>query len=143
MDPPFWRWILSWNLLTVRAEALSKCKREACVKVRVADDKPLIPPVAIVSLNRARVVVLETATADDAMDIIDREMTQFLFTDIQMPGQLFEVDIAHTVHQPFPDTGMVVISGRLTPTDTDPPNAQSYIYDDIARRFKALGWYSI
>jgi hypothetical protein len=59
------------------------------------------------------------------MDIIDREMTQFLFTDIQMPGQLFEVDIAHTVHQPFPDTGMVVVSGRLTPTDTHPPpNAQ-------------------
>ena len=43
--------------MTVRAEALSKCKREACVKVRVADDKPLIPPVAIVSLNSTSMTI--------------------------------------------------------------------------------------
>jgi two-component system cell cycle response regulator CpdR len=113
-------------------------------KVLVVEDEPMIRLAAIDALEEAGFVVLEAATADDAMNIIDAHTIQFLFTDIQMPGQLSGVELAHVVHQRFPDAGIVVVSGRLTSADIDlPPNAQfvskPYVFDDIAKRLKALG----
>ena len=85
--------------------------------------------------------VLETASADDAMDIISEQTIHFLFTDIQMPGS--GIDLAHAVYKRFPDAGIVVVSGRLTPSDINlPPNAQfvskPYMFDDIACRLKSM-----
>ncbi|CAN7701583.1 response regulator [Rhizobium sp. LjRoot98] len=112
-------------------------------KVLVVEDEPLIRLTAIGALEDAGFTVLEAGSADDAMDIISEEAIHFLFTDIQMPGVLSGVDLAHEVHQRFPDAGILVVSGRLTPADFDlPPNAQfvskPYRFDDIARRLKSM-----
>lgn len=113
-------------------------------KVLVVEDEPLIRLAAIDVLEDAGFVVIEAANADVAMNIIAAETIQFLFTDIQMPGHLSGVNLAHQVHQRFPDAVIVVVSGRLTSAEIDlPPNAQfvskPYVFDDIARRLKALG----
>jgi two-component system cell cycle response regulator CpdR len=112
-------------------------------KVLVVEDEPLIRLTAIDALEDAGFSVLEAASADDAMDIINEETINFLFTDIQMPGVLSGVDLAHAVYKRFPDAGIVVVSGRLTPSDIDlPPNAQfvakPYMFADIARRLKSM-----
>jgi YesN/AraC family two-component response regulator len=112
-------------------------------KVLVVEDETLIRLTAIDALEDAGFTVLEAASADDAMDIINEKSIHFLFTDIQMPGILSGVDLAHAVHRRFPEAGIIVASGRLSPADLNlPPNAQfvakPYEFADITRRLKTM-----
>lgn len=112
-------------------------------RVLVVEDEPLIRLAAIDALEDSRFTVLDAASADAAMDIIGEEAIHFLFTDIQTPGVHTGVDLAHAVHLRFPDAGIVVVSGRLTPADIQlPPNAQfvskPYMFEDIVRRLRSI-----
>ena len=96
-------------------------------KVLVVEDEVLIRLTLIDALEDAGFEVIETGTADDGFELINEHSIHFLFTDIQMPGKLSGVDLAHAVAVRFPDAGIVVASGRLTTADIDlPPSAVFY-----------------
>lgn len=94
--------------------------------VLVVEDEPLIRLTLIDALEDAGFMVLEAGTADEALDIINDKTINLLFTDIQMPGENSGLDLAHAVADRFPEAGIVIASGRLTPADVDLPASAEF-----------------
>jgi YesN/AraC family two-component response regulator len=112
-------------------------------KVLVVEDEVLIRLTIIDALEDAGFEVVEAATADDAVEIINEQTIHLLFTDIQLPGRLSGIDLAHAVSQRYPNAGIIVASGRLTSGDIDlPPEAtffsKPYDLSKIVDRLNAL-----
>ncbi|MGA1805331.1 response regulator [Rhizobium sp. HT1-10] len=111
--------------------------------VLVVEDDVLIRLTVIDALEDAGFEVIEAGSADEALEILNEQTIHLLFTDIQMPSMLSGVDLANSVATRFPNAGIVVASGRLTPTDINlPPTAEFYSkpYDlaIIVTRLKAM-----
>lgn len=111
--------------------------------VLVVEDEPLIRLTLIDALEDAGFKVIEAETADEAMDLISEHTVHLLFTDIQMPGELTGIDLAHVVAERFPNAGIIVASGRLTPDDIDLPASaeffsKPYDFSSIVTRLHAL-----
>ncbi len=66
-------------------------------RVFVVEDEPLIRLTIIDALEDARFDVVEASNADEAVRVFDGQTIHFLFTDIQMPSHLSEVDLAQAV----------------------------------------------
>lgn len=112
-------------------------------KVLVVDDEVLIRMMVTDALEDAGFEVIEAGTVDEALDKIDDGTIHFLFTDIQMPGLLTGVDLAHEVAARFPHAGIVVASGRITPGEIDLPSSaqffsKPYDLDLIVARFESM-----
>ena len=112
-------------------------------KVLVVEDEVLIRLAIIDALEDAGFEVVEAGSADDAIEIMNEQTIYLLFTDIQMPGKLSGVDLAHAVSRRFPDAGIIVASGRLTPADINLPDAaeffsKPYNFAEIIARLNAL-----
>ena len=112
-------------------------------RVLVVEDEAMIRLTIIDALEDAGFEVIEAASADDAIEILNEQTIHFLFTDVQMPGRLSGIDLAHVVAQRFPDAGIIVASGRLTPSDVDLPKtaeffSKPYTFSDIVARLNAL-----
>lgn len=113
-------------------------------RVLVVEDEALIRLTVIDALEDAGFEVIEASTADDAAEIINEHTIHFLFTDIQMPGELSGVDLAHLVSERFPEAGIIVASGRLIPSDVNlPADAQffskPYEFATLVDRLKKFG----
>lgn len=65
---------------------------------------------------------VEAVDADEAVAILaSRSDIALLFTDIQMPGQMDGLMLAHAVHERWPQIKIILVSGKLTPTAVDIP----------------------
>jgi len=66
--------------------------------------------------------------ADDALAILEsRSDIDLLFTDIQMPGTMDGLKLAHAVHARWPSIKIMLVSGQVTPTNTErPANSRFY-----------------
>lgn len=111
--------------------------------VLVVEDEPLIRLMLIDALEDAGFSVIEAGTADEALDIITDRTIHLLFTDIQMPGKSSGVDLAHAFADRFPQAGILIASGRLTPADVElPPSAEffakPYDLDQVISRLEQL-----
>lgn len=117
-------------------------------KVLVVDDEVLIRMSVIDALENAGFEVVEAGTADQALEMLDNEAIHFLFTDIQMPGQLTGVDLANEVAARFPEAGIIVASGRVTPGEIELPSSaqffsKPYDLDLVVAQFKAMSCNSL
>lgn len=112
-------------------------------KVLVVEDEVLIRLTLVDALHEAGFDVVDTGSADDALEIMNEQTIHLLFTDIQLPGKLTGVDLAQMVAERFPDAGIIVASGRIRPTDADLPTgakffAKPYRFDQIIASLKAM-----
>ena len=112
-------------------------------RILVVEDEVLIRMTVTDALEDSGFEVIEAGSADEAMEKMDDGAIHLLFTDIQMPGRLTGVDLAHEVAARFPEAGIVVASGRIMPCDIDlPPLARFYSkpYDlkQIVAGFEAM-----
>lgn len=94
------------------------------------------------ALEDAGLDVVEASNADEADRIIAGHTIHFLFTDIQLPGRLSGVNLAHAVAERFPEAGIIVASGRIRPEDIDLPAdahffAKPYNFDNVVSRLNA------
>src|SRR5205807_1558866 len=65
---------------------------------------------------------VEAVNADDALAILEsRSDIELLFTDIQMPGSIDGLHLAHAVHARWPRIKIILVSGQLNLTDSDKP----------------------
>ena len=112
-------------------------------RVLVVEDEPLIRLTIVDALEDAGFEVVEAESADEGLELLNDQTIHLLFTDVQTPGKLSGADLARALTLRFPDAGIVVVSGRLTPNDIDlPPAAEffskPYDFDKIVARLKAL-----
>ena len=65
---------------------------------------------------------VEAVNADEAIAILEsRSDISLLFTDIQMPGSMDGLKLAHAVHDRWPAIKIILVSGQVKPSDAERP----------------------
>jgi two-component sensor histidine kinase/CheY-like chemotaxis protein len=91
-------------------------------KVLVVEDEMLLRMRAVDIVEDAGFIPIEAVNADEALAILEsRSDVDLLFTDIQMPGSMDGLKLAHAVHERWPFIKIILVSGKLTPTDSERP----------------------
>ena len=90
--------------------------------VLVVEDEMLLRLRAVDMVEDAGFTPVEAMGADEAVAILEsRSDIALLFTDIQMPGGMDGLGLAHAVHERWPPIKIILVSGRLQPASVDIP----------------------
>jgi two-component sensor histidine kinase len=91
-------------------------------KVLVVEDEMVLRMRAADLVEDAGFCPVEAVNADEAMAILEsRSDIALLFTDIQMPGSMDGLKLAHAVHTRWPAIKIVLVSGHVKPSDAERP----------------------
>ena len=84
---------------------------------------------AVYFLTDAGFVVLEAGHAAEALELLERCAGQVhvLFTDVNMPGDLDGLGLAHLVAERWPWIRVLVTSGRAHPHHTHLPEGSRFV----------------
>src|SRR3981189_3371935 len=115
-------------------------------KVLVGEDEMMRRMRAVDIVEDAGFTPIEAVNADEALAILEsRSDIELLFTDIQMPGSMDGLKLAHAVHERWPSIKIILVSGQLTPTEADKPTNSRFfgkpleVKQMIAERQKMIG----
>ncbi len=90
--------------------------------VLVVEDEMLLRMRAVDMVEDAGFTPVEAVDADEAVAILEsRSDIALLFTDIQMPGGMDGLKLAHAVHKRWPPIKIILVSGQLRPENIDIP----------------------
>jgi CheY-like chemotaxis protein len=94
------------------------------IAVLVVEDEPLVRTIVALTLEDAGYKVYEPANADQALGLLSEcEDIRVLFTDVDMPGSMDGLELAHYAHS-FRSVWILVTSGRRRVALRElPPNA--------------------
>ena len=77
---------------------------------------------AVDIVEDAGFTAVEAVSADEALAILEaRSDISLLFSDIQMPGTMDGLKLAHAVHDRWPAIKIILVSGQIKLTDADKP----------------------
>ena len=95
--------------------------------VLVVEDELMLRMRAVDIVEDAGFIPIEAVNADEAIEILEsREDISLLFTDIQMPGSMDGLRLAHLVHSRWPHIKIILVSGQIAVTDADKPEASRF-----------------
>jgi CheY-like chemotaxis protein len=96
--------------------------------VLVVEDEMLLRMRAVDMVEDAGYTSVEAVDADEAVAILEsRSDIALMFTDIQMPGSMDGLTLAHTVHKRWPPIKIILVSGQLKLANVDiPANSRFY-----------------
>lgn len=101
--------------------------------VLVVEDEMLLRMRAVDMVEDAGYTCVEAVDADQAMAILEsRSDIALLFTDIQMPGQMDGLGLAHAVHERWPPIKIILASGQLKLTTADIPADSQFFGKPLA-----------
>jgi CheY-like chemotaxis protein len=112
--------------------------------VLVVEDEPLVRLSAADMIEDLGYAVIEAASADEAMSILEsRDDITIVFTDVNMPGSMDGLKLAHVIRHRWPPVHLVVASGRHRISNEELPLrgrflSKPYQYSDIARTLQQL-----
>ena len=90
--------------------------------VLVVEDEMLLRMRAVDMVEDAGFTSVEAVDADEAVAILEsRSDIALLFTDIQMPGSMDGLKLAHAVHARWPPIKIILVSGQLKLANIDIP----------------------
>jgi CheY-like chemotaxis protein len=90
--------------------------------VLVVEDEMLLRMRAVDMVEDAGYTPVEAVDADEAVAILEsRSDIALLFTDIQMPGSMDGLKLAHAVHERWPPIKIILVSGQLKLANADIP----------------------
>jgi CheY-like chemotaxis protein len=94
--------------------------------ILIVEDEPLLRMLAVELVEEAGFVALEAADADEAIALLEsRPDISLLFTDINMPGSMDGLKLAHAVRDRWPPVKILLVSGHVPPWQADlPPNSR-------------------
>jgi len=94
--------------------------------VLIVEDEPLLRMLAVEVVEEAGFVALEAGDADEAVALLEvRSDIALVFTDIDMPGSMDGLKLAHAVRDRWPPIKILVVSGHIRPRQSDlPPNSR-------------------
>src|ERR1700674_2110137 len=88
---------------------------QPAAKVLVVEDEMMLRMRAVDIVEDAGFTPIEAVNGDDAFAILEsRSDIDLLFTDIQMPGTMDGLKLAHAVHERWPSIKIILVSGKLT-----------------------------
>lgn len=90
--------------------------------VLVVEDEMLLRMRAIDMVEDAGYTSVEAVDAAEAVAILEsRSDISLMFTDIQMPGSMDGLKLAHAVRERWPPIKIILVSGQLKPADINIP----------------------
>lgn len=90
--------------------------------ILVVEDEAFIRMDLVDFFEDAGFTVLEAEGADEAVALLaDHPAVEALLTDINMPGSMDGIRLAHYVHDRYPPTILVVTSGATRPSAEELP----------------------
>jgi CheY-like chemotaxis protein len=96
--------------------------------VLIVEDEFLLRMDAVDMIEAAGFDVVEAANADEAIAILERRFDiTVVFTDIQMPGSMDGLKLAHAVRGRWPPIKIVATSGRVSVTQRDLPEGGRFL----------------
>jgi two-component sensor histidine kinase/ActR/RegA family two-component response regulator len=90
--------------------------------VLVVEDEMVLRMRAVDIVEDAGFTAVEAVSADEALTILEaRSDIALLFSDIQMPGSMDGLKLAHAVHDRWPAIKIILVSGQIKLADSDKP----------------------
>src|SRR5580693_2325804 len=91
-------------------------------KVLVVEDEMVLRMRAVDIVEDAGFTAVAAVNPDDAISILEsRSAISLLFTDIQMPGSMDGLKLAHAVHDRWPAIKIILVSGQVNPSEVERP----------------------
>ena len=101
---------------------MSSVQTPPSINVLVVEDEMILRMRAVDIVEDAGFMPIEAVNADEALAILEaRSDISLLFTDIQMPGSIDGLKLAHTVHKRWPSIKIVLVSGQVNLSDVEKP----------------------
>jgi len=98
------------------------------MKVLVVEDEALIRFELVDILEDAGLTVLEAGNADEAITVLEAHTDiRLVLTDIQMPGNLDGVRLAHFIHGRWPPISLLIMSGNVKVAIEDLPERSVFL----------------
>jgi two-component sensor histidine kinase/CheY-like chemotaxis protein len=96
--------------------------------VLVVEDEMVLRMRAVDIVEDAGFTAVQAVNADEALAILEsRSDISLLFSDIQMPGSMDGLKLAHAVHHRWPSIRIILVSGQIQLCDIERP-AQSRFF---------------
>lgn len=103
--------------------------------VLVVEDEMVLRMRAVDIVEDAGFTPVEAVNADEAIAILEsRSDIDLLFTDIQMPGSMDGLKLAHAVHDRWPSIRIILVSGQVKPSDAERPADSRFFGKPLAAR---------
>lgn len=84
------------------------------MKIMVVEDEPLIRLGMVMAIEDAGYEVIEAANADEAVRKLERaDGVKLVMTDVDMPGSMDGIKLAHFVRGRWPPIQLIVLSGKV------------------------------
>lgn len=97
-------------------------------EVLVVEDEPLVRMVAADALADRGIMAWEAADAGEALHVLEEHPDiGLVFTDVNMPGEMNGLGLAHEVNQRRPDISLIVTSGAVMVADEDLPDNGTFL----------------
>jgi two-component system, response regulator PdtaR len=107
--------------------SLQKCRKRlmtsnSLVYVLVVEDDFLSRLHAVNLVEDAGYIAIEASNADEAITILEaRKDIRIVFTDINMPGSMDGLKLAHAIRKRWPPIELILTSGHFDLSDADIP----------------------
>ncbi len=96
--------------------------------VLLVEDEPLIRLFISELLEEAGFKVVEAANATEAQVLLNAGLqVNVLLTDVDMPNGCNGFELAHQVHQCWPEAEILIMSGRQWPSQGDLPPGAAFL----------------
>ena len=96
--------------------------------VLVVEDEILVRMDTIDAIEAAGFEVIDASDADEAIAILERRSDiRLIFTDIQMPGSMDGLKLAHFVKSRWPPIKIIATSGYAKVTEKDLPEGARFL----------------
>ena len=99
-------------------------QRQACRRplVLIVEDEVLLRLTAVLMMEEAGFDAVEAGSALEAISMLEnRSDISVVFTDVQMPGSIDGIQLAHLISVRWPTIKIIAASGRLRLRDDDLP----------------------
>jgi len=98
------------------------------MKILVVEDEPLIRLGLASAIEEAGYEVIEASSADDAIRQLERgHEVSLVLTDVDMPGSMDGIRLAHYVRDRWPPVQLVVISGKIGVRPGELPDGARFV----------------
>ena len=96
--------------------------------VLVVEDEPLVRMVAADALTDRGIMAWEAGDAEEALHVLDEHPSiGLVFTDVNMPGEMNGLGLAHEVSIRRPDVTLIVTSGAVRVPDQELPDHGTFL----------------
>src|SRR5918994_5578191 len=108
--------------MKVSGRPMSSIPNSASANVLVVEDEMVLRMRAVDIVEDAGFTAVEAVNAEQALSILEsRSDISLLFSDIQMPGSMDGLKLAHAVHNRWPLIKIILVSGQVRVSDADTP----------------------